>query len=384
MAVDRTDQLEREQALANKHKPLLVLYPEISSDTRTVRQEWKETHRPPLGARLPPLAQDYHPRDVRLVLDHSRIPSWKIPSGTPTHRGDALVKEMQENATDRIDILAGIRADERGKFWSEYNRIVHNEGAHDHGTYPYQTYVHIVDGGELADATPENESLSVYRGFIAIEYWLFYIYNDWKVPHEGDWELIVVLLKKPSENGGQLQPIGCGYSAHHGGYRLPWPQVEKVDEEKRTTDDGNHPVVYVANGSHANYFHGPARFVTSTEVFGREVAGEGFPFVGDFVDFTTSIETGKTVFPDAKVVPPPVGDRWTDDSWRWLNFSGKWGSPGVPKSLKWLPNRFRIGPLKIWGAPGSLPKRRNWIDPFTWADHECQDAPPPDSWLARQ
>lgn len=383
-AANDKEQLAREQALAERHKPLLVLYPEISSDTRKVGEDWEQARRPALEALLPPLRQDYHPRDVRLVLDHSRMPGWRIPRGTPVHRGDRLVQEMQENSSDRIDILAGVRADQRAEFWSEYNRIVHNTDGHQHGTYAYQTYVHIVDGNELADATPENESLSLYRRFIAIEYWLLYIYNDWKVPHEGDWELIVVLLRKPSENGGQHQPVGCGYSAHHGGYRLPWRQVEKVDDEKRRTDEGDHPVVYVANGSHANYFYGPGRFVTSTEVFGRTVAGEGFPFVGDFVDFTTSIERGMAVFPEPKVVPPPEGDRWTDDAWRWLNFSGKWGSPGVPEPLKWLPNRFRVGPLKIWGAPGSLPNRGNWIDPFTWTDRECADAPLPDSWLARQ
>ena len=377
MAVERTDQLEREQALANQYTPLLVLYPEISSDTRTVREDWEK-----LG--VPPLHEDYHPRDVKLVLDHSRMPGWRIPRGMPVHRGDELVEEMQKNSADRIDILAGTRPDQRAKFWAEYYRIVHNKDGHDHGTYPCQTYVHIVDGEKLADATPENESLSLYRGLIAIEYWLFYLYNDWKSPHEGDWELIVVLLKKPSESGGRHEPIGCAYSAHHGGYRLPWRQVEKVDGEKRTTGESNHPVVYVANGSHANYFYGPGRFVTSTKLFGLTVAGDGFPFVGDFVDFTTAFEKDRAVFPEPKVVPPSVDRRWADDAWRWLNFRGEWGSQGVPRALRWLPSSLRSRLFgSIWGAPGSLPNRRNWSDPFTWTDRECEEAPP-NSWLAMQ
>lgn len=58
MAPDRADQSGYEQALAERHKPLLILYPEISSETRRVRADWRE-------AGLPPLYEDYRPRDIK-------------------------------------------------------------------------------------------------------------------------------------------------------------------------------------------------------------------------------------------------------------------------------------------------------------------------------
>lgn len=222
------------------------------------------------------------------------------------------------------------------------------------------------------------------EGLIAIEYWLIYLYNDWKSTHEGDWELTVVFLRQPSDSGGQPEPIACAYSAHHGGYRLPWRQVEKVDDQERRADAGSHPVVYVANGSHANYFFGPGHYATTTERFGVRITTGEFPFTGEFTDYTTSFEEGVRVLPKVKIVPAPVDGRWSDD-WRWLNFSGEWGSQGVPRWLRWLPGVRRVGPLsRIWGAPGSLPRRRNWGDPFAWAENECAEAPALDSWLARQ
>ena len=82
-----------------------------------------------------------------------------------------------------------------------------------------------------------------------LQYWLFYPYNDWSVPtraagpiwrsHEGDWESVTIVLDR------RLRPVEAGYSAHCGGSTRPWARVRKR---------GTHPFVYVARGSHANYF----------------------------------------------------------------------------------------------------------------------------------
>lgn len=374
MPVNQRDRSEREQALAERYKPLLILYPEISSETRTIRADWRSSG-------LPPLYEDYHPRDVRLVLDHARI-----PGRTPPHDGDRLLDELERNPNvDRIDLLAGIGHADRGKFWAEYYRIVNKEGPH-HGDepYPHSAYVHVVYGDDLAGTTPAGEKASPHGGLIAIEYWLIYLYNDWKATHEGDWELIVVFLREGSGSGGQPEPIACAYSAHHGGHRLPWSQVEKVDDQGEGADGGTHPVVYVANGSHANYFFGPCRYATTTEKFGVRITTGEFPFTGEFMDYTTSFQEGVRVFPDLKVVPATVDGRWTGE-WRWLNFRGEWGSQGVPRWLRWLPRALRLGPLRrIWGAPASLAQRNNWRNPLAWVDRECEEAPPWDTWLVRQ
>ena len=120
------------------------------------------------------------------------------------------------------------------------------------------------------------------------------------------------------------------------------------------------------------------RYPTTTEVFGAGITTGEFPFTGEFIDFTIPFEVGTKISPDVKVIPLPVNGRWTGE-WRWLNFRGKWGSRGWPDWLRRVP---LLG--GTWKAPGSLPERSNWTNPFVWADPECREAPPLDIWLERQ
>jgi hypothetical protein len=73
-------------------------------------------------------------------------------------------------------------------------------------------------------------------GRIAIEYWFLYLYNDFLDRHEADWEGVTVFV----DNGA---PLGASFSQHQGRTWSAWPAA--------LADD--HPVVYVAAGSHANY-----------------------------------------------------------------------------------------------------------------------------------
>ena len=83
---------------------------------------------------------------------------------------------------------------------------------------------------------------------IDLQYWLWYPYNPysptvppgelWQV-HEGDWEAVSVITDL------QGKPLAAGYSQHSEGRRREWPNVPK---------QGLRPRVYVALGSHANYF----------------------------------------------------------------------------------------------------------------------------------
>lgn len=361
MGEERSYKRLRDQEIAERHRPLLILYPEISTENRRVRPDWRRQGEAPLY-------EDYHPRDVRLLLDHART----RPRGAWLHDADGLMREL-EHKTDipRIDLLRGPGHRDRKKFWREYYRIVNNIGEHQHEPYPYCSYVNMVYGDDLP-RTP-------YAGLVAIQYWFVFLYNDWKAPHEGDWENIVVYLRLSDNSTNEPEPIACAYSAHHGGYRLGWRYVEKVDGDGNRTDSGTHPVVYVANGSHANYFVGPYRYETDTKVFGVKVTAGDFPFAGNFIDFTTSFEDGHRIFPEVKVVPARLEGRWTE-GWRWLNFRGTWGSKGWPRfMLHWVRRLPVIG--GTWKGPDSLPGRRNWKNPFAWADDECDEPP---AWLTRQ
>ena len=97
-----------------------------------------------------------------------------------------------------------------------------------------------------------------HPGQLALQYWLFYTYNDWNNLHEGDWEMIQLLFEA-ADAGEALteEPVAVGYSQHEGAERADW------GDEKLELVDGRRPVVYPAEGSHANFFT-PALHVGSS------------------------------------------------------------------------------------------------------------------------
>lgn len=76
-------------------------------------------------------------------------------------------------------------------------------------------------------------------GDYAVQYWFLYFFNFRLNEHESDWEQITVRLD------ADKNPVDVFYSAHEGGHRRDWGEVER---------DGDRPIVYPALGSHANYF----------------------------------------------------------------------------------------------------------------------------------
>jgi hypothetical protein len=84
---------------------------------------------------------------------------------------------------------------------------------------------------------------------IAVQYWLYYPFNDYNNKHESDWEMVQLLFDAGSAAEALTQvPIQVGYSQHEG------TEVSSWDDEKLEVVDGTHPIVYPAAGSHANYF----------------------------------------------------------------------------------------------------------------------------------
>ena len=83
-------------------------------------------------------------------------------------------------------------------------------------------------------------------GRLWLQYWFYYVYNDYNMAggfglHEGDWEGIQLRM---TEDG--TKPDLAVYAQHKFAERRDWDRVRK--------DDGKHPQVYVACGSHASYF----------------------------------------------------------------------------------------------------------------------------------
>jgi len=168
---------------------------------------------------------------------------------------------------------------------------------------------------------------------IYLQYWFFYIYNDWKRDiqgvnnHEGDWEMVVVELNQDQT------PLRVGYSQHRkiipkiplirGGEVKDWEDLVG----SQNIEDETHPVIYVARGSHASY-----------------------PESGDWNSESGGIEIGEVYHGDGRILRPsnyqllPIeqGEHWRLiqlDNLRWgmhndsppspVAQGDKWSDPGA-------------------------------------------------------
>ena len=95
-------------------------------------------------------------------------------------------------------------------------------------------------------------------GKLALQYWFFYVFNDWNNLHEGDWEMIQLNFDAPDAAAAlEKSPTLVGFSSHTGAEKATW------GDDKLQIVDGTHPVVYPAAGSHANKF-GSALYLGSS------------------------------------------------------------------------------------------------------------------------
>ncbi len=173
----------------------------------------------------------------------------------------------------------------------------------------YQAYVHV-----YSSATSQ-----------VVQYWLFYAYNNGLLnDHQGDIEVIQVFL----DNAGN--PQRALYSQHGAGENAAWGDVEKVD---------THPVVYVAQGSHANYFRSwQGKFMIENDIVGSD---------------------GLTIQPNnlnlELLGEPGTGNHIASQNW--LDFQGRWGFWGTDDDVA-LGRAGPVGPVfnqnsERWGDPQS-------------------------------
>jgi hypothetical protein len=186
----------------------------------------------------------------------------------------------------------------------------------------------------------EGEAPTVYAhvvgdprhpGELALQYWLFYAYNDWNNLHEGDWEMIQLLFEADdAAEALETEPTRVGYSQHEGAEQADW------GEDKLELVDGTHPVVHPAAGSHANFFEEGLYLGRSAE------QGVG-------CDDTT----GPTIELQPAVVTIPSDPAEAVEAYPWIDFEGRWGE---------LQRAFFNGPT----GPNL---KTQWTEPVTWAEN---------------
>jgi hypothetical protein len=169
-----------------------------------------------------------------------------------------------------------------------------------------------------------------HAGQLALQYWLFYAYNDWNNLHEGDWEMIQLVFDAPNARealGGK--PTMVGYSQHEGAERADW------GADKLELVGGTHPVVYPAAGSHANFFD------------------EGL-FLGSSAEQGVGCDNTTGPHRDLR----PVVDTIPSDpnaaraSFPWIAFEGRWGE---------------LRPAFFNGPTGPNLKTQ-WTKPIQWSE----------------
>lgn len=176
--------------------------------------------------------------------------------------------------------------------------------------------------------------------YITIQYWVYYFYQDWFNQHEGDWEMVEVILSSTN------QPEWVVLSQHHGGTRRPWTTAP--------VESDTHPIAYPALGSHANYFVGDAIYPNDKDVGTRRI--EIMDRTGTFGRLMPDV----IMIPDrAELVAHPA--EWPGAGW--IMFCGHWGE---------------IGPQSDFSGPlGPADKGDQWEQPYKWGMNEPLDE---DTW----
>jgi hypothetical protein len=279
---------QAEEELAERYAPVV----------RLVEQEEECGHGEP-----------YQPSDIDAFLDEETV----------SLRGPWKSNDL---------VTIGPSADELGRGLYEYNLDFPGDALNP--GCDYERWARRVTQGTdpTVYAHVATEAASPDR--LALQYWLYYPFNDWNNLHEGDWEMIqLVFPASTPEEALETEPLEVGYSQHEGGERAEW------GDEKLEVVDETHPVVYPAAGSHANFFDEGLHLGRSAE------QGVG-------CDDTTgpSVE----LRPVARSIPsdPDAGRQ----AFPWIAFEGRWGERQQA----------------FYNGPTGPNLKTQWTEPITWSE----------------
>lgn len=188
-------------------------------------------------------------------------------------------------------------------------------------------------------------------GAIVLQYWYFYYDNAYSYAyppsnfiwqaHEGDWEVVNVVLSEDEE------PQFVGYSQHCRGQRRAWSTTPRL---------GTHPVVHVAAGSHANYFSAgvsPIQLacIPPPAIAFLQAVGLPLPVDRSFDggEIAGPVEAGGT-FTHVREIE--------DGHPAWVAFDGFWGE------LQYFHAPAPIGTVVFGTSPRGPAYHAVWVDPL--------------------
>jgi len=259
--------------------------------------------------------EPYLPANVNVVFGRDEV-ALRGP-----WQGSNLVKvapTLQDIATGRLDYNLDFPGDalSPGCTYETWSRVI------EEGSQP-TTYARVVP----EKARPHQ---------LALQYWFFYVFNNFNNKHEGDWEMIQLDFDASTpEEALRRRPADVGYSQHDGAERAEW------GDGKLELVGGTHPVVYPAAGSHANYYH-PALYL------GRSAAQ------GVGCDDTNG--PSRTLHPKVVVIPTAKADYLAE--FPWLGYLGRWGERQPA----------------FYNGPTGPNLKQQWVAPITWADETWRDS----------
>ena len=166
-------------------------------------------------------------------------------------------------------------------------------------------------------------------GKLALQYFFYWVYNDFLDDHESDWEMVQLTFDADTPEEALTQdPVMITFAQHERGENATW-------EEGKAEFDGTRIVTYPASGSHADYF--------ADEIWlGWGEHGAGFGCDRSNPD---SVATPLK----AIVVPTEIDPT---GPFAWALFQGRWG-----ERQSW-----------VLDGPKSPNITDRWTTPISWTD----------------
>ena len=194
----------------------------------------------------------------------------------------------------------------------------------------YLRWERRLTAGHLPAVYAHVASEQGHPGKLSLQYWLYYVFNDWNNLHEGDWEMVQLVFDASSPAQAlHRSPVEVGYSQHEGAEGAAW------GDDKLERVDGTHPVVHPAAGSHAN-FYGEALYLGSSAEQGvgcDDTSGPTFDVRPVVRTISSDESRARKEFP-------------------WIAFEGRWGE---------------LQPAFFNGPTGPNLKTQ-WTEPIRWSE----------------